>query len=123
MLRQILFTILVIIAVITFYKIKNRVSDGIANHNSAVDAEQPEGKLTTKVMAYIVLIFLALFSSIFFVLNWVESNQVIAVRVINGQNQITHYEVHSKQLKQRSFITTQGLEVTLSESDRIEIQR
>ncbi len=116
MLKKILFTILVAAVVLLFYKIKNS-----APQTQPPKHELPEGRLSTQLMAYIIVGFLLLFSGIYFALNWLDDRSLITVKVISGENSVSEYQIKKNTLKGRKFTTIDGRIIELGENDRLEI--
>lgn len=124
MLRKILLTLLVIAAVVIFYRIKNQMKKGKQEDNpSEVKGKQAEAdnKLNPMIMAYGIVGFIIVFSSLVWALNLFDNNEIINVRVINANQQVTTYQVRRKDFKDRKFITVENRHVQLSDNDRIEV--
>lgn len=118
MLTKILVTILVILAVITFYRVKNsgRVTEAARRLESRSPAEKRFGRL----VAYGFVALLILISSGWYALHWQEQHRIITIRVI-GESGTTTYKAYNKDLKGNRFDTIDGKTVRLGESERVEI--
>ena len=115
MIKKILFTVIVAAAVFLFYKIKRK------QPNEQPDTpETPGGKLSTQLIAYIVVGFMLLFSAIFFTLNWLDDNSLIQVRVVTDNN-TTEYQIKKNTLKDRTFTTADGRIIELGDNERLEV--
>ena len=119
MIKKLLLTLLVAAIVILIYRVKSQRSG--AKRTNKQHNELPEGKLSVQLVAYIIVGFIVLFSSVFFVLNWMDNQSLITVRVINGQDSVTEYQIKKNALKGRTFNTTDGRIVELGDNDRLEI--
>ena len=117
MIKKILFTHFVAGVVFLFYKLKNSPppTDQKAKH------EVPPGKLSTQLMAYIIVGFMLLFSGIYFALNWLDDRSLITVRVTTAENIVTEYQVKKSALKNRKFTTADGRIIELGDNERLEI--
>ena len=116
MIKKILFTILVAGAVLLFYKVKNAPPKAQQPKHEA-----PEGKLSTQLMAYIIVGFMLLFSGIYFTLNWLDDRSLITVKVISGENSVSEYQIKKSDIKGRKFTTVDGRIIELGENERLEI--
>ena len=115
MIKKILFTIIVAAAVFLFYKIKRQQPQ-----KKPTTEELPEGRLSTQLIAYIVVGFMLLFSAIFFTLNWLDDNSLIEVRVVTGET-TTQYQIKKNSLKDRTFTTADGRIIELGDNERLEV--
>ena len=118
MIKKILFTILVAGVVLLFYKIKNSAPTPQTNKPKH---ELPEGKLSTQLMAYIIVGFMLLFSGIYFTLNWLDDRSLITVKVYSGENSVSEYQIKKNDIKGRKFTTVDGRIIELGENERLEI--
>lgn len=115
MIKKILFTIIVAGVVFLFYKIKRQQP---VKQTSA--PEPPEGKLSTQLIAYVVVGFMLLFSAAFFTLNWLDDNSIIEVRVVTDNN-TSEYQIKKNTLKDRTFTTVDGRIIELGDNERLEV--
>jgi len=117
-LTKILVTILVVLAVITFYRVKNsgRVSQAARRLESRSPAEKRFGRL----VAYGFVALLILISAGWYTLYWQEQHRIITIRVI-GESGTTTYKAYNKDLEGNRFDTIDGRTVRLGESERVEI--
>lgn len=115
MLTKILVTALVIVAVLTFYRVKNA-----ARPELAVQRARAANNRFGRMMAYGFAGFLVLVSAIWFGLHWREQHRIITIRVI-GDSGPTVYKAYNKDLKGNHFETIDGRKVILGESERVEI--
>lgn len=122
MLIKILFTMVVIVAVIIFYRNKQS-----GTRNARVDAEvaletalETAHSISPRMLAYGLLGVLVGISLLLFALNYHAGNRVVAIRVISD-GAITDYEARYKSIRGRNFVTTDGTRITLGESERIEM--
>ena len=118
MIKKILFTAIVAAAVFLFYKIKRQQPEEKVDTTDTTHAAG--GKLSTQLIAYIVVGFMLLFSAIFFTLNWLDDNSIIQVRVV-VDNTTTEYQVKKNTLKDRTFTTVDGRIIELGENERLEV--
>jgi len=116
-LTKILVTILVIIAVLTFYRVKNsgRVTEATRQLESRA-ANNHFGRM----VAYGFVGLLILISAGWYWLHWQEQHRIITIRVI-GDAGTTTYKAYNKDLEGDHFETIDGRTVRLGESERVEI--
>jgi len=117
-LTKILVTILVVVAVLTFYRVKN--SERVAHAARRLESKQPANSRFGRVMAYGFVAFLMLVSALWYGLHWREQHRIITVRVI-GESGTTTYKAYNKDLKGNELETIDGKTVILGSSERIEI--
>ncbi|MDZ7840526.1 MAG: hypothetical protein U5R46_06855 [Gammaproteobacteria bacterium] len=118
MLTKILVTVLVVIAVLTFYRVKNsgRVTDAARR----LEARTPADKRFGRMVAYGFVGLLILISAVWYGLHWKEQHRIITIRVISD-SQTTTYKAYNKDLKGNRFESIDGRTVILGDSERIEI--
>ncbi len=130
MLIKILFTVVVIIGVVIFFR--HRQSGGAAVRGGrgqrsqrgapAATAAAEDGKsVSPRVVAYGLLGALLVVSVLIVAFNWHASNRIVTIRVIADGATTAHYQARHKSIKGRTFTTLQGARITLGESDRIEM--
>lgn len=118
MLTKILVTILVILAVITFYRVKN--SGRVTQAARRLESRSPAEKRFGRLVAYGFVALLILISAGWYALHWQEQHRIITIRVI-GESGTTTYKAYNKDLKGNRFDTIDGKTVRLGESERVEI--
>ena len=119
MLTKILFTVVVIVGVAIFYRQKAEKQ----NLERAKQAEntEAEASISPRTLAYILIAVLVVISIVVFAFSWHRSNQVINIRVTVESGDVTTYQAYQKDIKGRSFISLSGSQITLGESDRVEM--
>jgi len=119
MLTKILFTVVVIVGVAIFYRQKAEKQ----NLERAKQAEntEAEASISPRTLAYILIAVLVVISIVVFTFSWQRSNQVINIRVTAESGDVTTYQAYQKDIKGRSFISLSGSQITLGESDRVEM--
>ena len=116
MLTKILFTLVVIIVVALVFKTKT------ASKARVVEAPEPaEGSLSVKTVAYLIVGILVIISATIFVFKYQSDNRIVNIRVIAEDGTSTVYQARQKEIKGRHFLTLDNKQVTLGESDRIEM--
>lgn len=115
--KQLLVTALVVVAVVAFLRFRAAATGSRSSAASAVDGRH-------RLAGYaLVAILLAGITTVVY-LQWAEAHRVVTVRVIDtGSGQVTEYPVYKKDLGGRRFETVNGREVSLSASDRMELDR
>jgi hypothetical protein len=117
-LTKILVTILVILAVITFYRIKN--SGRVTEAARRLEARTPEDNRFGRMVAYGFVGLLILISAGWYALHWQEQHRIITIRVISDSGTAT-YKAYNKDLKGNRFQSIDGRTVILGDSERVEI--
>jgi hypothetical protein len=118
MLTKVFFTLAVIIVVALVFRTKQAAQTAPAPKQSS-----DQGSLSTRIVAYFILGALVVISITVFVVDYRSDNQIIDIRVIAEDGIGTMYQARQKSIKGRRFVTLDGKQVTLGESDRIEIQK
>ncbi len=122
MIGKILFTALVIILILVLARSRKRLQGGPA----AAGAEQQQDP-APRWPRYVAYGFLALVlgaGASFLYLDWREAHELLGLRVINSRTGKTvTYQVYRGEMRGRSFTTTDGLQVTLSDEERVEVER
>lgn len=118
MLTKILVTVLVVIAVLTFYRVKNsgRVTDAARRLETRTPAEKRFGRM----VAYGFAGLLILISAAWYSMHWREQHRIITIRVISDSGTTT-YKAYNKDLKGNRFESIDGRTVRLGDSERVEI--
>lgn len=116
-LTKILVTILVVLAVITFYRVKNTRRVGTQRR---VEARSPADKRFGRLVAYGFVGVMMLISAGWYALYWQEQHRIITIRVI-GDTGTTTYKAYNKDLKGNRFESIDGRTVILGDSERVEI--
>jgi len=117
-LTKILVTILVVVAVLTFYRVKN--SGRVTEAARRLEARAPVNNRFGRMMAYAFVGMLILMSAGWYALHWQEQHRIITIRVI-GESGTTTYKAYNKDLKGDRFESIDGKTVILGDSERIEI--
>lgn len=116
MITKILFTIAVIIGVALFYRQKSATAQATKPPRRTED-DAP----SVRSLAYVLIGILIIISIGVFAYNWQENNRVITIRVTADGGNVVTYQAKQSDIKGRRFKTLTGLEVTLAESDRVEM--
>lgn len=125
MITKILFTLAVVIVVALVFRHRSH-GDKVAqsSEGSSKGANQGKtnrGSLSTRTVAYCILVVLVALSTTIFMVSYKSDNKIINIRVIAEDGMSTIYQAKQKSIKGRRFITLDGKQVTLGESDRIEM--
>ena len=120
MLSKILFTLVVIIGVVIFFRNKQAQSPAKTGGKTAAVVEESKS-VSPRIVAYGLLGALVGVSILLFALNWRSENRIVTIRVISDGATAANYQARYKSINGRSFVTLDGARVTLGESDRIEM--
>ncbi len=119
MLTKILFTVVVIIGVAIFYRQKAEKEN--AGRVQASQAEETEASIKPRTLAYILIGVLVAISVTVFAFSWQRDNQIVNIRVTAESGDTVTYQAYQKDIKGRSFVSLSGSQITLGESDRVEM--
>ncbi len=119
MLTKILFTVIVIVVVLLVYQSRFKP---VARTVQKVKPGDATFLKPSKWVIYSVVGVLAVASGVVYFFKWRADNQIITIHVIAvEQEKPAVYKALQKDIKGRTFITLDGRQVTLGDSDRIEI--
>ncbi len=117
MLTKILFTMAVIGLVIAVVRFRSRPA--------RAPAPQPLKKVQKrwiKVLATSVIVLMLAGTTVIIYLNWRDSHQILQVQVIDSRSgRVSDYQVYRGQLQERRFVTLDGRQVQLAETERLEV--
>jgi len=117
MLTKILFTLAVIGLVIVMVRFRDRPARATVPRT-----EKAAGKPWIKALAASVIILMLVATMVFVYLNWRDSHQIMQVQVIDSRSgRVSEYRVYRGQLQERRFITSDGRQVQLAETERLEV--
>ena len=119
MITKILFTLVVIIGVIVFFRVKNE-REAIKQSASKV-AKEEISSIQPRVLAYIMIGLLVALSTGIYAYHWNQGNRIINIRVTGDSGEVINYQAHHKDINGRDFISLEGVQVTLGDNDRMEI--
>ncbi len=117
MLTKILFTLAVIGLVIAMVRFRDRPARTPARH-----PPKQLGKRWPKVLAISVVMLMLAGTAVIIYLNWRDSHQILQVQVIDSRSgRVSDYQVYRGQLQERRFVTLDGRQVQLAETERLEV--
>ena len=70
---------------------------------------------------FAILALLVVLSGLIFMLHWQNEHQIINIQVSDANGHTTHYQAYKKSIQGRKFETLEGIQVTLGDSDRLEM--
>ncbi len=122
MITKLLLTLGVILA--AWLVLRNRQKRVIAVANQPRLAAQPSrGVNPWKWGGYILIGVMILGSGLFLYAQWQDRYRVVTVSVINTQTgERIDYQAHRMDVAERSFLTLDGREVSVANTERIELQ-
>lgn len=121
MITKILLTLLVILTAYALIK-RQRANAGkqdtAANKNDDMSFTASDLRLG----AYMFIAIMFMLGSYFYYQSWQQDHQLLTIRLYPaGSQQTVEYQVFRYQLDNRSFITTDGIQVKVSDSERMEV--
>lgn len=124
MLGKILLT-LSVIAIAYLYIRQQQVSESREKNNSSnsnESAEKDELGKDIRTAAYLLLFLMTGVGAALFYYDWRDDHQVLTVNLHReSQAEPVSYQVYKYQLQDRSFTTTDGIQITVASSERMEI--
>lgn len=85
------------------------------------DAAAPGARLP-RLLAYAFVVLMLALAGVLYFVNWHRSHEILQVRVLDGRTgKADEYRVYRGQMHGRTFTTTSGLRITLSDEDRLEV--
>ncbi|MYH89318.1 MAG: hypothetical protein F4128_00430 [Gammaproteobacteria bacterium] len=115
MLTKILFTIIVVIGVALYFRTKKNPP----RVREAAESGE-ESAPSTRTVVYILLVLMVAVSIGVFVLKWQQDNRIIEIRVTTESGEVVNYQARHKDISGRSFLSLEGVQVTLGAGDRVE---
>ena len=129
MLGKILLTLAV--TAIMFFVLRQRQiaeSEEFQSKDSNSPARQAKKRADTtlakdlRIGAYLFLIFMVGLGGVLYYYQWQDDRLVLTINLYRrNQAEPTTYEVYKYQLNERSFITTDGITVTVASDERMEV--
>ena len=117
MITKILFTLLVIIGTILFFKGKR------GQQLAVKPVERSENEKMFRAGAYLFMLFMVISALAVFVFKLGDDYATVKVHVINTQNgQRVTYQAENKDIKSTHFVTIEGRTVYVADIERIEIE-
>ncbi len=116
MLTKILFTLLVIIVVALIFKTKTAATPSLMK-----PSVEQQGSLSVKAMTYFIIGILLVLGGAVFVVKYQADNRIVTIKIISEDGADKIYQAKQKAIKGRNFTTLDNTQVTLGESDRVEM--
>jgi hypothetical protein len=121
MISKILLTLFVILVAWLVIRHRQQRMQAIAQQPTPVLAE-PKRSNHWKWAGYILAIVMILGSGLFLYLQWQDQYRVVTVQVIDSlSGNRTEYRARRMDVRERGFMTLDGREVTVADTERIEL--
>lgn len=124
MITKILLTLLIIIIAYALIK-RQRANAGRQKDTGDVPCKDNNMRLDAsdlRLGAYMFVAIMFMLGGYFYYQRWQQDHQLLTVRLYHvGEQQVVEYQVFQYQLDNRSFVTTDGIQVKVSDSERMEI--
>lgn len=117
MLTKVFFTLLVVLVVALVFRHRNMARAGRAESGPQVDGSA----IGSRAVVYTLLGLVVAVSALLFTLHWQDEHEIINIRVTDASGAGADYQAYKKSIDGRRFTTLDGLEVTLGDSDRMEV--
>jgi hypothetical protein len=122
MITKIFFTMLVIIIVGMIFRSQSQSKDSPRSRQSNVRENKDESaSLAPKTVAYMLVGLLIVVSGMVYYFSWLDSNQLVTLRVINAGGTLSEYQAYRKDIKGREFNAIDGTFIRLADTDRLEM--
>ena len=121
MLGKIVLTAVVILIAVLVIKQQRLNADG-DKKKPARPSEEVEGASDLRFAAYAFLAMVLGLGAFVYYQNWRDDHTVLTVNLYrDGSGVPTTYEVYKYQLSNRSFVTLDGVQITVADNERMEI--
>jgi len=124
MITKVFFTMLVIVIVGMIFRTKNQEQARqarAAKPASPTPDEQHTDSLAPRTLAYLLIGLLITVSGVVYYFSWSDANTLVKLRVINASGNLSEYQAYRKDINGREFLSIDGLQIHLADSDRLEI--
>jgi Ca2+/H+ antiporter len=118
---KILFTIVVVLVVAVVFRHKNTQQSTTKRKTPTKTLIEEQTGVQPKTIVYAILGLMIVVSFLVFTLHWQSQHQIINIQVSDSTGNTTHYQAYKKSIKGRKFETLAGIQVTLGDSDRLEM--
>ncbi len=121
---KILITLLVIIIAAIVLRQRKLVQQALQKPVVIQVQEEPsDHQIMMKWISIVIVLFLVLSVGSYYVVKWNEDHQLYNIRIVNPQTgKEESYQAYKKDLRGSSFVTLTGLQVTVSEFERVEME-
>jgi hypothetical protein len=122
MITKIFFTMMVLIIVGMIFRSQSQSKDSPRSRQSNVGKNKDEpASLAPKTVAYMLVGLLIVVSGVVYYFSWLDSNQLVTLRVINAGGTLSEYQAYRKDIKGREFNAIDGTFIRLADTDRLEM--
>lgn len=122
MLTKILLTALVIIACYVYIQYKRKAQANLAGAEQMLSESANKTPASFRWLAIGLLVASVLGAVGYTLYGWYDDQTLLNVRVINSQTgEVVNYQVQKGEMGPRSFITIHGQQVTIANSERMEV--
>lgn len=124
MLTKILVTALIILACYYYLRYQKNKQQSVINQNNSPVLLSPKSSIASQIKwvasGLIVLMVCAVLGTV--VYSWLDNRQILTIKVTSPYSgEVVTYQVYKGDMEERSFKTTQGQQVSLGNSERIEV--
>ena len=113
---------LVIIIVGMIFRSQSQSKDSPRSRQSKAGENKDESaSLAPKTVAYMLVGLLIVVSGVVYYFSWLDSNQLVTLRVINAGGALSEYQAYRKDIKGREFNAIDGTFIRLADTDRLEM--
>ena len=123
MLGKAVLTLIVIIVAVLVVKQRNEQEAGKTKSAKRKSGESESAMGSDlRFAAYMFLVLMFGTGAFIYYQRWQDDHTVLTVNLYrDGQSQPSSYEVYKFQLESRSFTTTEGVRITVADSERMEV--
>jgi hypothetical protein len=123
MITKILLTLLVIIAALIFIRHQHGAGSGRGGPGREAERQLAADRRRAMVIAIALVLLTLLVSAAIYYAHWQQEHRLFRVQVTNSHSGVVQsYTVYRREINGRSFRTTDGREIHLADSERMEVQ-
>ena len=121
MLGKIVLTAAVILIAVLFIR-QQRLNEANADKSPRKDAEKDSGTSDLRFAAYAFLAMMLGLGAFVYYQSWRDDHTILTINLYrDGNSAPISYEVYKYQLASRSFVTLEGVQITVADNERMEI--
>ncbi len=122
MIGKLLLTLGIILAAWLVLRARQKRISAVASE-PRLQAPPASGPNPWKWAGYVLVVVMILGSGLFLYTEWQDRYRIVTVRVVNTDTGAgIDYKAHRMDVEERSFITLDGLEVSVADNERIELR-
>lgn len=122
MLGKFLLTVLVITVAFALIRQQSAASRGTSTATATAPPETPSSRSDLRAAAWLFLVLMLAIGGLLYFLRWQDDHRIVSVTLYRDASSApVTYQVYRYQLESRSFVTTDGVRITLAQNERMEV--